>query len=162
MNAIALMILCCVCLFSACQKTNSNQGTHQQGKKEQIQIYEMNDETLEREAISIPVPKGQEVTASFVVSTVLNTFAQRGIEIGLDKVTEKEDTVIVSFQNKKPPLTDVGSGVEETILDCISMSLLDNVKTCKNVVFQAEGKAYESGHFVFEKDEVYKSLKNKK
>ena len=65
--------------------------------------------------------------------------------------------LIVSFLFGKPPLSSVGSGVEETILNSIAYSLLDNVEDCKKVIFRAEGEAYESGHYAFEVDEVYAS-----
>ena len=65
------------------------------------------------------------------------------------------DTVIVSFLFGKAPLSTVGSDVEETILNSIANSLLDNVEDCKKVIFRAEGEAYESGHYAFEVDEAY-------
>jgi hypothetical protein len=122
----------------------------------ELLIYGMQNETLESEQVSVTVPKQSEITAEFIVGLVVDVFADNSLEIGIDSVTEDGDKVIVSFQKDKAPLINVGSGVEITILDSISMSLLDNLDTCKNVIFRVEGEAYASGHVELGIDEVYK------
>lgn len=122
----------------------------------EVLVYGIQNETLESEQVPVAIPKESEVTSELIVSQVVDLFADNSIEIGIDNVLEEGDKVIVSFQKDKAPLSNVGSGVELTILDSISKSLLDNLDTCNNVIFRVEGQAYESGHIELEKDEVYK------
>ena len=129
------------------------QTTNQENKKE-IPIYSINDTSLEKEQIYIEI---DEITPNSIVESVVTALNEHSLEIGIDSVTMEEDTVIVSFLFGKAPLSSVGSGVEETILNSIAYSLLDNVEDCKKVIFRAEGEAYESGHYAFEVDEVYAS-----
>lgn len=124
-------------------------------KETSIPIYGMNEETLESEPANAKV-KG-EVTAESIVQAVVDSFSTHSIDIGIDQVIQEENRVIVSFKSDMAPIVAVGSDVEETILNCISDSLMDNLETCKFVVFRSEGKAYESGHLAFSLDEVYAS-----
>lgn len=120
-----------------------------------IEIYGINEESLESEPAHAVI-KG-EVNAASIVQAVVDNYAAKSIEIGIYGVSEEGDKVIVSFEYNKAPLANVGSEVEETILNCISDSLMDNLDTCKAVIFRAEDGSYESGHFAYEYDEVYAS-----
>lgn len=122
----------------------------------ELLIYGMNNESLESEQVSVSIPKDSEITPEYIVDLVVGVFEEDAMKIGIDSVTADDDQVIVSFQSDKAPLADVGSGVEITILDSISKSLLDNLSTCNKVIFQVEGAAYASGHVELEIDEVYK------
>ena len=122
-----------------------------EGPKE-VPIYSINDNSLESEQTYVTV---EELTPEAVVSAVVDSFEEHSLEVGIDSVTMEGDTVIVSFLYGKAPLSSVGSTVEETILNSIADSLLDNIDSCKKVVFRAEGDAYESGHYAFGIDEVY-------
>ncbi len=123
-------------------------------EKGEVPIYSINDESLESEQTYVEM---EEITPKTVVQAVVDSLAEHSLEVGIDSVTMEGDTVIVSFLFGKAPLTSVGSTVEETILNSIADSLLDNVEGCKNVIFRAEGEAYESGHYAFGFDEVYAS-----
>lgn len=122
----------------------------------EIFIYGIQGETLESEQVGVLIPEEAEITADYIVNQVVEVFAEDSIEIGIDSVIVEGDNVIVSFQSDKAPLYNVGSGVESTILDSFAMSLLDNIETCKNVIFRVEGKAYQSGHIELGIDEIYK------
>ena len=122
-----------------------------QGPQE-VPIYSINDNSLESEQTYVTI---EEVTPESVVSAVVDSFEEHSLEVGIESITMEEDTVIVSFLYGKAPLSSVGSTVEETILNSIADSLLDNIDTCKKVIFRAEGEAYESGHYAFGVDEVY-------
>lgn len=120
-----------------------------------IPIYSINNETLETENVMAELPEGQKLDAEFIINEVVKSFSDRGIEIGIYAITEKEDGVCVSFEKDKAPIVAVGSSVEMTILDSIAQSLLDNLDDCQKVYFMAEDGPYESGHNVFEIDEPY-------
>lgn len=137
-------------------KEPAGSDTPEVPETKEVLLYGIQNDTLESEQVTVAVPKESKITAEFIVSQVVDVFADDSIEIGIDSVTEEGDKVIVSFLKDKAPLAKVGSGVELTILDSISMSLLDNLDTCKNVIFRVEGNAYASGHIELDKDEVYK------
>lgn len=137
-------------------KKAKNEDTPTLPETKELLIYGIQNETLESEQVSVTVPKESEITAEFIVGQVIEVFADNSLEIGIDSVTQDGDKVIISFLKDKAPLLNVGSGVEITILDSISMSLLDNLDSCKNVIFRVEGKAYASGHVELGIDEVYK------
>lgn len=128
----------------------------QQGEeKKEISIYTINDDTLESEPVTVEVDKA--LTPETVVEASVKSLEEHSLEIGIYSVSMEKDTVIVSFYKDTAPVIGVGSGVEETILNCISDSLIDNLEACKNVIFRVEDGPYESGHMVFEMDEVYAS-----
>lgn len=134
---------------------NGDSSTTSDSSKKELPIYTINDTTLETESAIAMVPADSKLTPELVVNAVVDNFKEHNLQVGIDFVKEKDDAVIVSFQSDKAPLTDVGAGVEATILDCISQTLLDTFDTCKKVIFQVEGKAYESGHLLYEIDEAY-------
>lgn len=133
------------------QVEDSVEESDNQGSKE-VPIYSINDESLESEQTYVTI---EEMTPEAVVYAVVESFEEHSLEVGIDSVTIEGDTAIVSFLYGKAPLSSVGSTVEETILNSIADSLLDNIDACKKVVFRAEGEAYESGHYAFGIDEVY-------
>ena len=134
------------------QQTENDSETVENKGPQEVPIYSINDDSLESEQTYVTV---EELTPEAVVKAVVESLEEHSLEIGIDSVTMEEDTVIVSFLYGKAPLSSVGSTVEETILNSIADSLLDNIDGCKKVVFRAEGEAYESGHYAFGIDEVY-------
>lgn len=140
------------------QKDNtSNTSEDSQTKQEvtEIDIYGINEESLESEPAHAVIEG--EVNAKSIVEAVVKDYVAKSIDIGIYDVTEEDNKVIVSFEYGKAPLSNVGSDVEETILNCISDSLMDNLDNCEAVIFRAENDSYESGHFAFGLDEVYAS-----
>lgn len=128
-------------------------------KTEEIDIYTINETSLELEDVKATVSYEGELTPQIIVDAVTGSFLEHGIEIGIDHVETEKDMVIVSFTGEeegKAPLCNTGSGVEGVILDAISQSLLDNIASCKEVIFRIEDRAYESGVFVFDYDQAYK------
>lgn len=133
------------------EKPEVTKTPEEEGKS--ITIYSINDESLESEQTKVQI-KG-EITAKVIVDAVVKAFAEHSLEIGIDSVEQEGANVVVSFLYSKAPLSQVGSTVEETILNSVADSLIDNLPDCKGVIFRAEGGAYESGHFAFGKDELY-------
>lgn len=127
------------------------QGT----EKKEISIYTINDDTLESEPVTVEIQ--EKLTAKAVVEAAVKSLEEHSLIIGIHDVSQEGDTVIVSFKKDTAPAIGVGSGVEETILNCISDSLIDNLEECKSVIFRLEDGPYESGHMIFEMDEVYVS-----
>jgi len=121
----------------------------------ELSIYCVDDDYSEKDSVMVAVPSDTEITARVITDAVVSEFQDRNIEIGIDDVTVDGGTVVVSFCSDKAPVTDVGAGIESLILDCISQSILDNLSSCKEIIFRIEGEAYESGHLMFEYDQPY-------
>ena len=121
----------------------------------ELTVYTVNAEDSNKIPVTARISGENKITPELIVSTVIEALADEGITIGIDKVTEEEDAVIVSFQKDKAPYTNMGSGNEAAILDAIAQSLLDNLTDYSKVIFRVEGKAYVSGVFEMDINDVY-------
>lgn len=137
---------------------NKEQQTTYQDGNAKIQIYTMDPDSLEAEEVTVTVKTEDSngLTAQIIVDAVMDLFEAQGSDIGINRVEQEENTVIVDFDGEKAPVANVGSAEETAILNCISMSLLDNLDDCQQVVFHVDGDRYESGHYGFELNEAYK------
>ncbi len=121
----------------------------------ELTIYTVNVSTAEPENAIALIPADIDITPELIVDKVVESMADRSLDVGIESVTARGDTVIVSFYKNKAPLSEIGSGYEVAILDAIAQSLVDNLESYKKVIYRAEGKAYASGHIELELDEVY-------
>ncbi len=126
------------------------------GEETKIHIYTMDPDSLEAEEVEVKVDTTDGLTPQVIVDAVLDSFEAQGQDIGVNLVEQQDNTVIVDFKGGMAPVSSVGSAEETAILDCLSMSLLDNLDDCHQVVFHVDGEHYESGHYVFELNEAYK------
>ncbi|WP_167956689.1 GerMN domain-containing protein [Anaerosporobacter faecicola] len=124
-------------------------------KQVELPIYTINDETLETEDAIAYISGDTEVTAELIVGEVIKAFEANAYEVEVESVSQDGDTVVVNFMKGSAPVTGVGASVEGATLECISYSLLDNLPTCKKVVFRVDGEAYVSGHIEMEINEPY-------
>lgn len=148
--------------YFASQTTESNPETKDTDSptimpaaSREISIYTINQDTLGVESVIALVPADSENTPQLIIDQVIDSLADNLVQIGVDEVTTQKDTVIVSFKSDQPPLTNVGSALEKTILDAIAQSLVDNLKGYPKVIFRVEGKPYSSGHYSFGLDQIY-------
>ena len=137
------------------KEPETTKSPEQSDEKKEISIYTINDETLESEPVTVEVEEA--LTPETVVTAAVKSLEEHSLTIGIHSVVQEGDTVIVSFKADTAPMVGVGSGVEETILNCISDSLIDNIEGCNKVIFRGQDAPYESGHLAFEMDEVYVS-----
>ena len=121
----------------------------------ELLIYTINPDKGEVEAATAMISEDDKITPELIVSKVVEAMADKSIGIGIEKVTTKEDAIIVSFYSDKPPLTEVGAGIESAVLDAIAQSLIENLPDCNKVIYQVEGKAYKSGHIELGLEEAY-------
>ncbi|WP_310603479.1 GerMN domain-containing protein [Anaerosporobacter sp.] len=136
---------------------DGKKGTESESTKEEIKIsiYTINDETLEAEDAIAYVSGDTKITAEVIVAEVVKAFSTNSYEVKIESVSQEGDAVIVNFKKDSAPIVGAGSSIEITTLDCISYSLLDNLSTCKKVIFRVEGEAYASGHISFKINEPY-------
>lgn len=121
----------------------------------EINIYTINQDTLGVESVVALVPADSENTPQLIIDQVMDSLADNLVEIGVEGVSTQKDAVIVSFKSDQPPLTNVGSALEKTILDAVAQSLVDNLKDYPKVIFRVEGKAYSSVNYSFGLDQIY-------
>ncbi|MFU0828759.1 MAG: hypothetical protein ACFWTJ_14740 [Lachnoclostridium sp.] len=128
----------------------------------EVSIYTINEDTNGVESVVALVPEDAKITPELIIELVTDSMADNLVEVGIDKVSTQKDTVIVSFKSDQPPITNVESKLEKTILDAIAQSLVDNLKDYPKVIFRVEGKAYKSSNFSFGIDQVYLDNTNTK
>jgi cytoskeletal protein RodZ len=126
----------------------------QPAAKTELMIYTVNSESGELEAVTAIVPEKDVITPDLIVDTVVESMADQSLMIGIESVTTENDAIIVSFYSDKPPLKEIGGGIESAVLDAIAQSLIDNTEYTK-IIYRVEGKAYMSDHIELEIDEVY-------
>lgn len=124
-------------------------------KTKMLSIYTVDSESLELKDVNVMVSDSNEITPELIVNQVISKLAESELIIGIDKLTMKDDIIIVSFKKDEAPFSNTGSSAESAVLDAIGMSLLDNLTEYKKIVYQVEGNAYESGHIELEIDEIY-------
>lgn len=123
-------------------------------KNTELLIYVVNSST-DLDPITALVPADSQITPELIVATVVDSMADQSLVIGVESVTTQDDIVIVSFYSDKPPLRNVGSGLEDAILNAIAQSLLDNLDDYHKVIYRVEGGPYASGHIELGLDEIY-------
>lgn len=129
--------------------------TIQPVQTKEMMIYSIDVDTSEIEAVTALVPVDAEITAEFVVDTVIETLQDISLNIGYEAVKTEGDTIIVDLKSDTAPVCNVGAGFESAILDAIAQSLLDNLDEYSKVIYRVEGSAYASGHIELGFDEVY-------
>ncbi|MGB8455383.1 MAG: hypothetical protein WCD89_24015 [Anaerocolumna sp.] len=139
---------------SADTKETASETVERVATKE-VSIYTINENTQGVESVVALVPEDSEITPRLIIDLVQDSLTDRSIVVGIDKITTEKDTVIVSFKSGQPPLINVSSDLEKTILDAIAQSLVDNLVDYPKVVFRVDGQAYSSANFSYGLNEVY-------
>ena len=91
----------------------------------ELLVYVVNSST-ELDPVTALVPACSDITPELIVNTVVDSMADQSLVIGVESVSTKDDAVIISFYSDKPPLSNVGSGLENAILDALAQSLTEN------------------------------------
>lgn len=123
-------------------------------KNIELLIYVVNSST-ELDPVTALVPADVEITPELIVDTVVDSMADQSIAIGIESVTTKDDTVIISFYSDQPPLSNMGSGLEISILDALAQSVTENLDEYNKIIYRVEGGPYRSGHIELGIDEIY-------
>lgn len=120
----------------------------------ELLIYVVNSST-ELDPVTALVPADSDITPELIVNTVVDSMADQSLVIGVESVTTQDDAIIISFYSDKPPLSNVGSGLENAILDAFAQSLTENLDDYNKIIYRVEGGPYISGHIELGIDEVY-------
>lgn len=121
----------------------------------EINIYTVDYDTLEKEAVLTVVPAEQELTPSELLDIVVDTLVDNSFTISIDTVVTQDDIVIVSFPKEGEPVHGLFARAEDAILDAIAQSLLDNFDEYHKIVFRCEMKEYQSDNHTFSLDYIY-------
>lgn len=122
---------------------------------EEIEIYSVGESSFQKEAVTALVTPGKKLTPEVVIGLVDATFEERGFYVVFEEVTTSDDIIIVSFEKDSVQLSMTDAKVENSILDAIAQSLLDNLEAYRGVVFRVNGEAYKSLNNSFGKDDIY-------
>lgn len=124
----------------------------------ELKIYAINFDTDEVEDSVVYIPADEEISVRLVADAVIAGFDNYGIEVRLNDAVEENGNAVVDFKKNED-----GSGifgettkkVEETALNCISYSILDNIPEVQGIIFRIDGQAYKTENFSFEENYVY-------
>lgn len=121
---------------------------------ETITVYSVNPDSLT--LVPVSVKKGKEaISEKYIVSLVLNNLMEYQIEPPVLK--KRGNKLYVSFSSSGEPVKNCNEKLEKLILECFANSLLDNIESCHDIIFQVNGNAYKSDNLEFGRDEVYTS-----
>lgn len=118
-----------------------------------VTIYSVDPDLLT--LIPVSVKKEKDISAEYIVSLLIANLHEYDIKTPL--LTKKGKKMYISFSSGGAPAEKCNKKVERLILECFSNSILDNVDSVHDIVFQMDGKAYESRNFSFGKNEIYSS-----
>jgi hypothetical protein len=119
-----------------------------------ITVYSIEPDSLQLVPVSVKKEKDKP-TAEYIVSLVKSNLSAYNIKTPVLK--KKGKKLYVSFSSKGEPVKNCNKKVEKLILECFANSLLDNVSSCRDIIFQIDGEAYISDNFEFGADEIYAS-----
>ena len=120
-----------------------------------VPIYSLDVDTKEIISTVVSVPDQTKITPSFIVDLVLADLEAKAYQIIVDSVEQKNDVIIVNFNESTPLLLEAEKTIESSILDVIAQTLLDNILDCRGIVFQVNHEGYESSNFSYDRNYVY-------
>lgn len=123
----------------------------------ELPIYTISGDLTELTAVTALVGADREINEEIVTQAVTDALADSAIYVRVNHVERNGAVITVDFSATAPPVTQVGASIEGLILDAFGQSILDNIADCNGVAFSIDGEAYMSGHFEFEKDDIYLS-----
>lgn len=124
----------------------------------ELKIYTINYDTQEVEDAVTDIPADEEVSCYVVANAVVESIVDYGIDIELNDAVAENENAIVDFkgnENGSGISDNISKKVEETVLDCISYSILDNVPNVQGIIFRIDGQEYKTDNFSFTIDQVY-------
>ena len=121
----------------------------------EVTIYNLNPDSLEKEAVTVLVMVEDELTPELIAEQVVDAMEDEGFYLGINDIIIDGDSVRIDFKSDAVPVVDVGASVESSIIDILAQSILDNLPQYKKIYISIEGGPYHSGHLEFELDDVY-------
>lgn len=128
-------------------------------EKKNVQYYVVNQETKEKEPVSILLPQKTKLSPQLLLEFVVDSMEEQSFLIEIDSVKTEGDTIIVCFSDQTEFLSETDKAVENEILDAIAQSLLDNLKDYSKVIYRVFEEGYQSVNKSFSKDYVYMEKK---
>lgn len=152
---VSLCILLTGCaFFSDTAAAPASTPILEKNRIETITVYSINSDS--QTLVPVSVRKGKEkISEKYIVSLVLNNLMEYQIEPPVIK--KKGKRLYLSFSSKGEPVRNCNKKLEKLILECFANSIMDNIESCHDIIFQVEGKAYKSDNLEFGQDEIYLS-----
>lgn len=151
---VSLCILMTGCVHNPNTATVPTSMPTQENQIETITVYSINPDS--QTLVPVPVRKGKEkISEKYIVSLVLNNLMEYQIKPPVIK--KKGNRLYISFSSEGEPVKNCNKKLEKLILECFANSIIDNIETCHDIIFQVDGKAYKSDNLEFGKEEIYSS-----
>lgn len=167
----ALISLCC---FTGCQSSAGSSGaggsskdiektmepaeTKTGSENKELKIYSINYDTDEVEDSVAYISADEEISVRVVADAVIEGFDDYGIDVRINDAVVENGNAVVDFKKYEDGqgiFKEPTKKVEETVLNCISYSILDNIPEVQGIIFRIDGQAYQTDNFSFEENQVY-------
>lgn len=151
---VSVCILLAGCVHTPDAPTVPTSMPTQENRIETITVYSINSDS--QTLVPVSVRKGKEkISEKYIVSLVLNNLME--YQINPPVIKKKGNKLYLSFSSEGEPVKNCNKKLEKLILECFANSLIDNIETCHDIIFQVDGKAYKSDNLEFGQDEIYLS-----
>ncbi len=135
---------------------NNNQAGIRPKINDEVIIYTLDIDTLEKKAIEILFTKEELETLTLyeLLCEVVAALEDQSFMVSIKNAYFDNGFAVVDFEKDKDPSTSV-EGAETKILDIIAQSILENYEYCNGVIYRIDGEAYRTSEIILELNQVY-------
>lgn len=131
--------------------TDNSQNSTLKENVIELPIYTINHDNGIVPTVSL-VDKSRTINAELIVNEVIANF---DMKIIISSIIENDDNVIIDFSSESAHMHNVSSSTEESVLDAIAYSLLDNLDKCEKIYYRINDSKYNSDNIDIAIDEPY-------
>lgn len=131
--------------------TDNSQNSTLKENVIELPIYTINHDNGIVPTVSL-VDKSRTINAELIVNEVIANF---DMKIIISSIIENDDNVIIDFSSESAHMHNVSSSTEESVLDAIAYSLLDNLDKCEKIYYRINDSDYNSDNIDIAIDEPY-------
>ncbi len=95
------------------------------------------------------------ITPEVVLDFLLDALEDESLVLNVDSVKISDSVCIISFDDSIYDIASEGERIENSVLDAIAQSILDNVADVTGVAYRIKGDRYETVNNSFTLDSVY-------
>jgi hypothetical protein len=120
----------------------------------QLQIFDTEAETFTASKL-----EAEDYRDDLLIAALNRHFAvdsnEQHFSIQINSITVNDDALTIDFALGSLPTVAMGSSQEESCLQSIARTFLEQYTDCNTVYFTVNGGSYSSGHFDFSPDEPF-------
>ena len=125
--------------------TDNSQNSTLKENVIELPIYTINHDNGIVPTVSL-VDKSRTINAELIVNEVIANF---DMKIIISSIIQNDDNVIIDFSSESAHMHNVSSSTEESVLDAIAYSLLDNLDKCEKIYYTIVNFYFLFGDWIF-------------